>query len=186
MPTVYQNPIVRSKALLTVIGTAALLSCVTGCSEMATDLGIKSSAPATIAPKVEKVDPVTKTGRAAAVLNVHMRKSYKDACKYGMTLTNNLPFKITNLTFRLTAIINGNVPFDTQNKNFYEIPPGEQQYREMTFQGVTCEEIDRIEVTDPGRCALAELNRFNAEPGDCYKFSDVADSRLVKVVKKKL
>jgi hypothetical protein len=37
MPTVYQNPIVRSKALLTVIGTAALLSCVTGCSEMATD-----------------------------------------------------------------------------------------------------------------------------------------------------
>jgi len=167
MSTVYQNPFARSKPFLTVIGTAALLSSVTGCSEMATDLGVKSSTPATIAPKVEKVDPVTKTGRAAAVLSVHMRKSYQDACKYGMTLTNNLPFKITNLTFRLTAIINGNVPFDTQNKNFYEIPPGEQQYREMTFQGVTCEEIDRIEVRDPGRCALAELNRFNAAPGDC-------------------
>ncbi len=185
MSTKYHSVLVRSSARLAAIGAATSILAVAGCADLATDLGAKSSAPATIAPKVEKVTPVTKTGRAAAVLSVHMRKSYQNACKYGMTLTNNLPFKITNLTLRMTAVINGNVPFETQNKNFYELPPGEQQYREMTFQGVTCGEIDRIEVSDPGRCALGDLNRFNAEPGDCQKFSDVADSRLVKVVKKK-
>jgi hypothetical protein len=54
----------------------------------------------------------------------------------------------------------------------------------MTFQQVTCDEIDRIEVSDPGRCTLGELNPFTAEAGDCAKFTDVADSRLVNMVKK--
>jgi hypothetical protein len=155
-----------------------------GCADMATDLGLDGKAQATIEADVERVPVVSQSGRSAAVLSVHMRKSFKDACKYGMTLTNNLPFKVTNLTFRMTAMVNGNVPFDTQNKNFYEIRPGEQQYREITFQGVACAEIDRIEVSDPGRCALGDLNRFTAEPGDCAKFSDVAESRLVNMVKK--
>lgn len=165
--------------------TAVLLTGgLSGCADMATDLGLDGNPQATIEAEVERVPVVTQTGRSAAVLSVHMRRAYKDACKFGMTLTNNLPFKITNLTFRMTGIINGSVPYDTQNKNFYEIRPGEQQYREITFQGVTCAELDRIEVTDPGRCALGELNRFTAEPGDCAKFSDIADSRLISIVKK--
>lgn len=154
---------------------------VGGCSDMATDIGLDAKTPATIRAEVERVEPVTKTGRAAAVLSVHMRKSYQDACKYGMTLTNNLPFKITNLTYRFTAYINGGVPYDTQSKNFYEIRPTERQYREMTFQQVSCDQIERIVVSDPGRCAMGELNRFTADPGDCRKFTDVADSRLVRI-----
>lgn len=187
MPSLSHRTVVTSGPYPTrAMGMGALLSVLllAGCSDMATDIGIKSNTPATIQAEVDRVDLVTKTGRAAAVLHVHMRKSYANACKFGMTLTNNLPFKITNLTFRMTAIIDGNVPFDTQNKNFYGIRPGEKQYREVTFQQVRCDEIDRIEVTDPGRCALGELNRFTAEAGDCLKFSDVASSPLVSVVKK--
>lgn len=165
--------------------TAVLLaSALGGCADMATDLGLDGNPQATIEAEMERVPVVTQSGRSAAVLSVHMRRAYANACKFGMTLTNNLPFKITDLTFRMTGIINGSVPYDTQNKNFYEIRPGEQQYREITFQGVTCAELDRIEVTDPGRCVLGELNRFSAEPGDCAKFSDVAESRLVNIVKK--
>lgn len=164
--------------------SALALPVLFGCSEMATDLGMRSSQPATIEAEVEKIEPVTQTGRPAAVLHVHMRKSYQNACKYGMTLTNNLPFKVTNLTFRLTAYVRGDVPFETLTRNFYQVRPGERQYREMTFQQVTCDEIDRIEVSDPGRCTLGELNPFTAEAGDCAKFTDVADSRLVDMVKK--
>jgi hypothetical protein len=161
---------------------AALVAALgSGCSDVATDMGLPGSGPPTIQAEVKRIDPVTRTGRSSAVLSVHMRKSYQDACKYGMTLTNNLPFKITNLTFRFTAHINGDVPYDTQSKNFYEIRPGENQYRELTFQKVACNEIDRISVTDPGRCAMGDLNRFSADPGDCRKFSDIASSSLVRI-----
>lgn len=185
MSTSANRLLARRRPWMKALGGLLPLLFMGGCADMATDMGIANSGPATIAPKVEKTEPVTTTGRPVAVLNVHMRKSYPDACKYGMTLTNNLPYKITNLTFRLTAFVNGTVPFDTQNKNFYELRPGEQQYREMTFQGVTCQQIDRIEISDPGRCALGELNRFNADPGACSKFSEIAPSRLVNVVKKR-
>lgn len=156
-----------------------------GCADMATDIGIGSKGPATVAPKVERLEPVTQTGRPAAVLSVHMRKSYQNACKLGMTLTNNLPYKITAISYRLTAVVKGDVPFDTQSKSFNEVLPGERQYRELTFQRIRCEEIERLEVADPGRCNMAELNRFNTEPGDCAKFTDLASGRLVSLVWKK-
>jgi hypothetical protein len=167
------------------LGAGLAIMLAAGCADVATDMGIYSSGPPTVAPTVDKIPPVTQSGRNAAVLSVHMRKSYKSACKYGLTLTNNLPFKITALAYRITAIIKGDVPFDTQNKSFSGVLPGERQYRELTFQGVTCEEINRLEVVDPGRCNLGDLNRFNAEPGDCAKFSDLPSSRLVNVVWKK-
>lgn len=163
----------------------ASLLLITGCAEMATDIGIKSSVPSTIQAKEDRFPAVTTSGRAAAVVSFHTRKSFENACKYGITLTNNLPFKITDLSYRFTAIIQGSVPYDSQTKNFSQLRPSEQQYRELTFQGVRCDQIDRIEVADPGRCTLDDLNRFNAAPGDCSKFSDLATSRLVSVVWKK-
>ena len=168
----------------TSLRAAAVLALVlaAGCADMATDMGIGSSKPSTVAPKVERLEPVTRTGRAAAVLSVHMRKSYQDACKLGMTLTNNLPYKITAIAYRFTAVVKGDVPFDTQNKSFNDVLPGKGQYREMTFQGVRCEEIDRLDIADPGRCNMADLNRFNTEPGDCAKFTDLSSNRLIRLV----
>jgi hypothetical protein len=148
-------------------------------------MGMKSKTPSTIAADTRRLPPVTSTGRPAAVMSVHMRKSFQNACKFGVTLTNDLPYKVTDLTFRLTAVIKGNVPFDTQTKSFSQLRPSDQQYREITFQGVECDEIDRIEVSDPGRCTVDTLNRFNSNAGDCAKFSDMASGGVVSVVKKK-
>lgn len=161
------------------VAVAAMLAA--GCSDMASNVGLGSRKPATIQAKVDRIDPVTQSGRKAAVLSLHMRKSYQDACKYGLTLTNNLPEKITNLTFRFQAYINGGVAYQAQTKNFYEIRPTEYQYREMTFQQVSCDQIERLEVTDPGRCAVAELNRYSSNPGDCKKFTDIPSSALVRI-----
>ncbi|HYN76326.1 MAG TPA: hypothetical protein VES73_00855 [Lamprocystis sp. (in: g-proteobacteria)] len=167
---------------LTLAPLLLLGGCAGVATDMATDMGIKSKTPPTIQAELERQPPVTSSGRAAAVLSLHTRKSFTSACKYGLTLTNNLPFKITDLSFRLTAIIDGNVPFDNQTKSFSQLRPSQQQYREITFQGVSCDQIRRIEVSDPGRCTVDALNRFNSNPGDCAKFSDLAPSRLVNIV----
>lgn len=137
------------------------------------------------APKLTKVAPITDTGRQAAVFSVNVRKSFPDACLFGITLTNNLPYKITNLSYRVAAYINGNVFHSQVTRNFFELKPTEQQYRDVTFHQVTCDQIDRLEISDPGRCSLGKLNRFSAEPGDCAKFTDVAPTSVVDVVKKR-
>jgi hypothetical protein len=186
MPSSLPN---RSRRLGRLASSMAAALCsllaVGGCSDLATDMGMSSSAPATVAPTVERKEPVTRSSRPAAVLSVHMRKSYPNACKLGITLTNNLPNKIVAISYRMTGVIRGDVGFDTQMKSFGELAPSESQYRELTFQGVRCEDLVRLEVSDPGRCNVGELNRFNAEPGACAKLTDLASGGLLSMVWKK-
>jgi hypothetical protein len=144
-----------------------------------------SDVPNPNAPKVTRVPTVTSTGRKAAVLSVHLRKEYGDACMYGVSLTNNLDVKVTNIAVRLSAYILNGVRYDTITRNFYELRPTETQYREVTFTGIKCSEIQYIGVADPGRCAVGQVNRFITEAGDCAKFIDVADTRLVSLRKER-
>jgi len=148
--------------------------------------GTKEAPPNPNAPKISRSDPVMTTGRKAVVLSIHMKKEYPDACMLGMTLTNNLDVKVTNLSVRLTAFIRGDVKYDAITRNFTEVKPTEKQYREATFTQIKCSEIDYIGITDPGRCAIGEdMNRFTAAPGDCAKFVDVAVSPHIIVRKTK-
>ncbi len=149
-------------------------------------VGVKEPPPNPDAPKITRSDPVTMTGRKAVILSVHMKKEFPDACMLGMTLTNNLDTKVTNLSIRLTAFIRGNVKYDAITRNFTEVKPSEKQYREATFTQIKCSEIDYIGVTDPGRCAIGqEMNRFTTAPGDCAKFVDVAVSPQITIRKTK-
>jgi hypothetical protein len=136
------------------------------------------------APKITRSEPVTNTGRKAVVVSIHMKKEFPDACMLGMTLTNNLDIKVTNLSIRLTAYIRGNVKYESITRNFTNVKPTEQQYRDVVFNQIQCSEIDYIGITDPGRCAIGEdMNRFTAQPGDCAKFVDVAVSPHITVRK---
>jgi hypothetical protein len=145
----------------------------------------KSKMPNPNAPKVTRVPLVTSTGRKAAVLSVHLRQEFPDACMYGITLTNNLDTKVTNIAVRLSAYILDGVKYDTITRNFYELRPTETQYREVTFTKVKCSEIRYIGVSDPGRCAVGQANRFTTAEGDCAKYIDVADTRLVELRKER-
>jgi len=146
--------------------------------------GVKEPPPNPNAAKVSRSQPVTSTGRKAVVLSLHVKKEFPEACMLGMTLTNNLDTKVTNISVRLTAYINGNVQFDTITRNFSELKPTESQYREATFTQIQCNKIDFIGVTDPGRCAIGdEMNRFTTAPGDCAKFVDVAVSPQLTIRK---
>lgn len=162
---------------------AAALSLLSGCESVDRMMG-KKPPPDPNAPKRERVEPTRTTGRNALVLSVHMRKAYPDACTFGVTGTNNLTIKVRSLAVRFNGYIRGNVLYDTITKSFFELRPTEQQYREFTYQ-VPCREIDRIEVSDPGRCVLGEDDRFTTDAGDCAKYFDVAASPYVRVVKKR-
>jgi len=137
------------------------------------------------APKVDRSPAVTRAaGPNQAVLSLHVKKSYQDACMFGFTLTNTLPYKITDIAFRFTAVLRGDVAYNQFTRNFSGLNPTDAQYREITFNGITCDEIERIEVADVGRCSMDDLSRFSAKPGDCIKRVDVAASSQARVVKK--
>jgi hypothetical protein len=136
-------------------------------------------------PKTERMEPVTNTGRQAAVLSLHKRTNFENACTYGMTLTNNLPYKITNIAFRFDAYIRGGIFYQHETKNFWELDPTDRQYRDMTFTNIKCDQIEYIEVRDPGRCAIGKtLTRFSSQPGDCIRHVDIASTPYVRLIKK--
>jgi len=103
---------------------------------------------------------------------------------FGFTLTNTLPYKITDIAFRFTAFMRGDVAYNQITGNFSGLNPTDSQYREITFNGITYNEIERIEVADVGRCSMDDLSRFSAKPGDCIKRVDVASSSQARVTKK--
>jgi uncharacterized protein YcfL len=134
---------------------------------------------------VERVDPVLNLGTGKAVLSLHKRKAFPDACTYGITLTNNLQDEIVNIAFRFSAYIDGSTFHSYQTKSFFGIKPSEHKYTEMTFQQIRCDQIDRLEVTDPGRCAIGKtVTRFTTGPGDCVRYVDIAPTQYVNLTRK--
>lgn len=137
------------------------------------------------APKVDRTSPVTRSSSSnQAVLSLHIKKAYADACMYGLTLTNTLPYKIKDVAFKFTAFLRDGVAYNQITRNFFDLNPTDRQYREITFNGVTCAEIGHIEVVDVGRCTMGDLTRFSAQPGDCLKLIEVAASPQVNIHKK--
>jgi hypothetical protein len=135
--------------------------------------------------KVDQTDAVTIGGIGQAVLSLHKRLAYPDACKFGLTLTNNLPYEIGNLSFRFSAFNKADVLHQEVARNFIEIDPAESQYREIEFSGITCDGIRDIEVADPGRCRMGDLMRTSSRPGDCIRHVYIAKTPYVRLVQKR-
>jgi len=134
--------------------------------------------------KVERVDAVANTGTGKAVLSLHKRRAFPNACTYGITLTNNLPDMITNISFRFSAYIDGGVVYKQVTRNFFRLRPTDHQFREITFTGIPCNQIDYLKVSDPGRCAIGRSKtRFTTGPGDCIRHVDIAPTKFVRLVR---
>ncbi len=134
--------------------------------------------------KIEHREAVTSGGGGKAVLSLHKKYAFENACKFGLTLTNNLPYKITNISFRFGARLRDDVLYREVTRNFFEIDPTNGQYREITFPEITCDEIVSIEVTDPGRCTMGTLTRFSSQSGDCIRHVYIAATPYVRLVLK--
>lgn len=134
------------------------------------------------AAKIDSMAAVTDGGDGRAVLSLHKRYAGADTCKFGLTLTNPLPYKIANIAFRFTPYLEGNVPHQSVLRNFFEIPAGADQYREIGFSGIPCDAIGHIEITDPGHCTLGRLKRPASQPGDCIRQVRIAATPYVRLV----
>ena len=119
-----------------------------------------------------------------AVLHVsHVNELEGGACRIGVILQNDLPYKIKNLAIRFSVYKSAAVPYDSVTRSFSEIKPTDRQYRKLLFRGISCSAIHQIKVEDPGRCAMGELDRFSAQPGDCLEHIRLEHSELVNIVK---
>jgi len=164
--------------------TLILLGLGLACSGCAKPpLGGRDEGAGSQGAKIEHRDAVTSGGGGKAVLSLHKKYAYENACKFGLTLTNNLPYKITNISFRFGARLRGDVLYRQVTRNFFEIDPTNSQYREITFPEITCDKIASIEVTDPGRCTMGTLTRFSSPSGDCIRHVYIAETPYVRLVR---
>jgi hypothetical protein len=163
------------KLFVTTILTSLMILMLAGCTQHGTQPRNDPNAAV-----VDRTDAVSSTGTGKAVLSLHKRKSFPEACTYGITLTNNLNEMITNISFRFAAHIKGGVFYKHVTRNFFRLRPTDHQYKEITFTGISCNEVDYLKVTDPGRCAVGKtMTKFSTGPGDCIRLVDIAPSPFV-------
>ncbi|MCP4285050.1 MAG: DUF3157 family protein [Gammaproteobacteria bacterium] len=121
-------------------------------------------------------------GPPKAVLRVsHVDEMDGDACRLGVILRNDLPYKIKNLSFRFSVYKSASLSYDSKTRSFFEIKSTDQQYRKLFFSGISCSDIHHIKVEDPGHCSMGELDRFSTQPGDCIKHIKVERSDLINI-----
>ena len=103
------------------------------------------------------------------------------ACRLGVILQNNLPYKIKSLAIRFSAYKSESIPYDSVTRSFSEIKPTDRQYRKLLFRNIECSAIHHIKVEDPGHCSMGKLDRFSAQSGDCIEHIKIEPSELVKI-----
>jgi hypothetical protein len=120
---------------------------------------------------------------SSAVMTVANIHKSRNACKIGLKLTNNLGFKIKSLVPSFTAYTGEGVRYETVSKAFSSIKPTLDQYRQIQFIGLRCEDIDRIQVHGADHCNMGPLDKFTQEMGKCLGYIHVQASDLIEISK---
>ena len=120
---------------------------------------------------------------ASAVISVANVSGLRNACKVGLRLQNNLGYKIKSLIPSFSAYNRDGVLFETVSKAFSSIKPTRNQYRQIQFIGITCENIGHVRVHGAGHCSMGELDKFNEAEGECLSHIHVQASDLIKFIK---
>jgi hypothetical protein len=118
-----------------------------------------------------------------AVLSLLSRREAGPNCHFRLRLVNNLPYEIHNIVPTFVAYRANGVVYDSRTTGFYSMKPGNNQERELRFQGITCAEIDRLQVTGGDRCGMGELTRFSPQVGECLSRVRVVKSELLRFEK---
>ena len=133
------------------------------------------------AGEVKDADRPKVTGEG--VLSLERRVEEGPNCRFGLRLANNTNYEIQNIVPYIAAHRANGVLYDTRGVGFFSIKPGNSLYREVLFQGITCKEVDRLQVTGGDRCVMGDLDRFSAEGGRCLERVRVVPSDLVRFEK---
>ena len=119
----------------------------------------------------------------SALIEVANIKELRNACKVGMRLTNNLGYKIKSLVPSFSAYTRDGVLYESVSKAFSSIKPTRDQYRQVQFIGIRCQDIGRIRVHGAGNCSMGPMDKFNEAEGECLSHIYVQASDLIKIGK---
>jgi hypothetical protein len=128
--------------------------------------------------KAPAVDKPKATGEA--VLALERRAEAGPNCRFGLRLANNTNYEIRNIVPYFSAYRANGVLYETLSIGFYSINPGNNQYREVLFRGITCQEISRLQVSGGSRCEMGDLDRFSYVAGACLERVRVVPSELLQ------
>jgi len=127
---------------------------------------------------VEQGDP-----KGSAVISVANVRALRNACKVGLRLHNNLGYGIKSLIPSFSAHTKKGVLYETRSKAFSSIKPTRDQYQQIQFIGITCEDIGHIRVHGADNCSMGPMDKFNEEEGECLSHIYVQPSDLIKIIK---
>ena len=119
----------------------------------------------------------------SAMIEVANIKELRNACKVGLRLTNHLGYKIKSLVPSFSAYTKDGVLYETVSKAFSSLKPTRNQYRQVQFIGIRCQDIGRIQVHGAGNCSMGPMDKFNEAEGECLSHIYVQASDLIKIGK---
>ena len=128
--------------------------------------------------EVDQEDP-----SISAVISVANTRGLRNACKIGLRLENHLGYNIKSLIPSFSAYTTDGVLFETTSKAFSSIKPTRNQYRQIQFIGITCEDIGHVRVHGAEHCSMGPMDKFNEAEGECLSHIHVQASDLIKLTK---
>jgi len=128
--------------------------------------------------EVDQADPST-----SAVISVANTRGLRNACKIGLRLENHLGYNIKSLIPNFSAYTKDGILYESVSKAFSSIKPTKNQYRQIQFIGITCEDIGHIRVHGAEHCSMGQMDKFNETEGECLSHVYVQASDLINITK---
>jgi len=131
----------------------------------------------------EEIEVVQEDPLTSAVITVANIRGLRNACNVGLRLENNLGFNIKSLIPNFTAYTPKGVAYETVSKAFSSIKPTKNQYRQIQFIGITCDDIGHVRIHGGDHCSMGPMDKFNESEGECLSHVFVQPSDLIKITK---
>ncbi len=125
----------------------------------------------------EQADDKIKQGELVVLLERKIERGPN--CRFGLRLTNNLPYEVRIVLYYSAYRANG-VMYDTVSAGSGAMKPGNTQTREIEFTGIPCQDIARVQVAGGDRCEMDDLNKWSYQKGECLARVRVMESDVVR------
>lgn len=102
-------------------------------------------------------------------LALHIERIFPEtrSCKLGLKLKNHSNYFVKSLVPSFSAMLEGDTLYERKSVEFTRIRPQRDEYKEIRFAGLACDEISWIKVHGGERCTMDDLDKFSATKGEC-------------------
>lgn len=119
----------------------------------------------------------------SALLKLELKEDIPNGCRLGLRIDNQLNAQIRTLVLRFTAYKEGDIAFETVSRGYSFIKPTKNQYQEIRFRDLSCNDIDKVQVRAAHNCHVGELTKYSASEDSCLNLVTVEESNLLTIYK---